>query len=110
MSKKKTEKTENVTPPTEPDADLSPEELAELNDMTTFVANNILNSITLNQAVTVVQQIALRDAKQIVDEADEDKRKEILDAMKSAAQPPAEQPVAQQAPDEAESVPAPAPA
>lgn len=107
MSKtEKTEKTENVTPPTEPDVDLSPEELAELNDMVTFVANNILNSITLNQAVTVVQQIALRDARQIVEEADQDKRKEILDAMAAAQQAPADQ----QPPGEEEPVSVPAPA
>jgi Mg/Co/Ni transporter MgtE len=74
--------------------------------MVTFVANNILNSITLNQAVTVVQQIALRDARQIVEEADEDKRKEILDAMEAAQQ----QVVDQQASTEQDSVSVPAPA
>jgi hypothetical protein len=89
MSKKKSEKKEQATPPSADSAEPTPEEVAEKNDMVTFVANNILNSITLNQAVTVVQQIALRDANTIVTEADDDKLKEISTAMETAAaQPP----------------------
>lgn len=88
MTKKKTEEVEDVTPEETAEADLTPEqqqELREQNEMITFVANNILNSLTLNQAVTVVQQVALRDAGTIVKEADEDKVKEIKDAMAAAA-------------------------
>ena len=94
MTKKKTEEVEDVTPEPTAEADLTPEqqeELREQNEMITFVANNILNGLTLNQAVTVVQQVALRDAGTIVKEADEDKIKEIKDAMAAAsAQPEAD--------------------
>ena len=65
----------------------SPElEAAERDEMVTFVANNILNSITLNQTVTIIQQVALRDAATIVDEADEKKLEEIASAMSVAAE------------------------
>ena len=85
MSKKKSEKKEQATSQATDTAEPTPEEVAAKNDMVTFVANNILNSITLNQAVTVVQQIALRDADTIVTEADDDKLKEISTAMETAA-------------------------
>ena len=51
-----------------------------------FVANNILNSITLNQTITVVQQIALRDANTIVSEADDEKLKQIEESYEAALQ------------------------
>jgi hypothetical protein len=51
-----------------------------------FVANNILNSLTLNQSIQVVQQVALRDANTIISEADESKLKEIEDAYSKATQ------------------------
>ena len=54
------------------------------NDLVNFVANNILNSITLNQVVTLVQNVSLRDANTIVTEADEDKLKEITEAFADA--------------------------
>ena len=110
MSKKKSEKKEQATPQAAETAEATPEEVAEKERMITFVANNILNSITLNQAVTVVQQIALRDADTIVTEADEDKLKEISTAMQAAAQSepqPVVQPE-QQAAEEPVQEPAPA--
>lgn len=81
---KKSEKTEESTPAIETEAaapELSPEEIAQRNEMVTFVANNILNNLTLNNCVTIVQQIALRDANTIVREADEKKFDEIVTAM-----------------------------
>ena len=68
-----------------------------------FVANNILNSITLNQTITVVQQIALRDANTIVTEADDEKLKQIEEAyeaaLKSSQEAQSQQaPVAEEAP------------
>lgn len=61
-----------------------------------FVANNILNSLTLNQSIQVVQQVALRDANTIVSEADEAKLKEIEEAFEQA-QAQAEQAAAEAA-------------
>ena len=55
-----------------------------------------LNSLTLNQSIQVVQQVALRDANTIVSEADEAKLKEIEDAFEQA-QAAAEQAAAEQA-------------
>lgn len=86
MSKTKTAKKTNVKPQELETPKVDDKQIAENNDKVTFVANNILNSITLNQAVTVIQQVALRDASTIVEEADEDKLKEIEDAMKQAIQ------------------------
>lgn len=100
---------------TKEEAPLSPEEQARRNELQTFVANNILNNLSLNQTVTIVQQIALRDAHTIISEADEAKLKEIetsFEAAKKAAQeqqagmqmqmqPPAAEPVEDQ-PAEAE--------
>jgi len=40
----------------------------------------------MNQTINVVQQVALRDANQIVSEADEDKLKEIETAYTNALQ------------------------
>lgn len=51
-----------------------------------FVANNILNSLTLNQSIQVVQQVAMRDANTIVSEADEAKLQEIEEAYDKAVQ------------------------
>lgn len=95
MSKKKSDKKEQATPEAADTAEPTPEEVAVNNEMVSFVANNILNSITLNQAVTVVQQIALRDANTIVTEADDDKLKEISTAMEAAATQP-QQPVVEE--------------
>jgi alpha-N-acetylglucosamine transferase len=55
-------------------------------ELVNFVANNILNNITLNQVVTLVQQVAMRDANQVVNEADDAKLKEIGDALEAAKQ------------------------
>ena len=81
-AKKAKETPEAVEQPEVPE--ITDQELQARNEKVTFVANNILNSITLNQAVTVIQQVALRDANTIVEEADEEKLKEIEDAMKQA--------------------------
>lgn len=75
--------------------ELTPEQLAEQNELITFVANNILNSITMNQTVTLLQQVSLRDATTIVKTADESKLQEIKDALE-ASKKPAEQPAAEQ--------------
>ena len=58
-------------------------------ELVNFVANNILNNITLNQVVSLVQQVAIKDGTQIVDDADDAKLGEIeaaLEANKKAAQ------------------------
>ena len=82
--KKKSKKQEIKDNASDAEVELSPEEQAHKNKLITFVANNILNSITLNQAGTVVQQVALRDAHTIVDEADDVKLKEIEAALITA--------------------------
>ena len=61
-------------------------EIENKQELTNFVANNILNNITLNQVVTLVQQVSLRDADTIVGEADEAKLKEIKTAFVEAVQ------------------------
>lgn len=76
---------------TDAEVELSPEEQTKRNKLVTFVANNILNSITLNQAVTVIQQVALKDAHAIIDDADDVKLKEIEAAMITAENTPAEE-------------------
>lgn len=58
-------------------------------ELVNFVANNILNNITLNQVVSLVQQVAIKDGTQIVDDADDAKLGEIeaaLEANKKAAE------------------------
>lgn len=70
--------------------ELSPEEEAKRNEKITFVANNILNNLSLNAAVSIIQQISLRDARTIVEGADEAKLKEIDDAMTAQAKANAE--------------------
>ena len=55
-------------------------------ELVNFVANNILNSLTMNQTIQVVQQVAMRDANTIVSEADEDKLAEIETAYEKAVQ------------------------
>ena len=55
-------------------------------ELVNFVANNILNGLTLNQTINVIQQVALRDANQIVSEADEEKLAEIEQAFKQAVE------------------------
>lgn len=99
---KKSEKTEETTPAPETEAaapELSPEEIAQRNEMVTFVANNILNNLTLNNCVTIVQQIALRDANTIVREADEKKFEEIVTAMEAQKKAAEEAAAAQNAPE-----------
>lgn len=64
-------------------------------ELVNFVANNILNNITLNQVVTLVQQVAIRDANQVIDDADDEKLKEIEAALEAAKQPAAKQPADQ---------------
>ena len=58
-------------------------------ELVNFVANNILNNITLNQVVSLVQQVAIKDGTQIVDDADDAKLGEIeaaLEANRKAAE------------------------
>ena len=69
---------------------------AKKRELVNFVANNILNSITLNQTITVVQQIAMRDANTIVTEADDEKLKQIEESYE-AAKASAQQAQAEQA-------------
>lgn len=83
--------------------ELSPEEEAKRNEKITFVANNILNNLSLNAAVSIIQQISLRDARTIVEGADEAKLKEIDDAMIAQAKANAE--AAQQQTDQPTSPP-----
>ena len=67
---------------------------AKKNELVNFVANNMLNNITLNQVVTLVQQVVVRDANSLVTDADDDKLAEIegaLAAAKTAAEAPAEE-------------------
>ena len=61
-------------------------EIENKEELVNFVANNILNSITLNQVVTLVQQVSIRDAGTIVEQADEAKLKEIKTAFVEAVQ------------------------
>ena len=61
-------------------------EIDNKEELVNFVANNILNSITLNQVVTLVQQVSIRDAGTIVEQADEAKLKEIKTAFVDAVQ------------------------
>lgn len=61
-------------------------EIENKEELVNFVANNILNSITLNQVVTLVQQVSIRDANTIVEQADEAKLKEIKTAFVDAVQ------------------------
>ena len=59
-------------------------------EIVNFVANNMLNNITLNQVVTLVQQVVVRDANTLVTDADDDKLAEIekaFDEAKNAAAP-----------------------
>lgn len=63
-------------------------------ELVNFVANNMLNNITLNQVVTLVQQVVVRDANTLVTDSDDDKLAEIekaLEEAKAAANAPAEQ-------------------
>ena len=61
-------------------------EIENKEELVNFVANNILNNITLNQVVTLVQQVSLRDADTIVSDADEAKLKEIKTAFVEAVE------------------------
>lgn len=97
MAKKKStskKETSNATP-----------EIENKEELVNFVANNILNSITLNQVVTLVQQVSIRDAGTIVEQADEAKLKEIktafVDAVQQAqaAQAQQKEPVEEKQPD-----------
>ena len=83
MAKKKTNKTDKQNAE-DAQVELSPEEQAKKSELVTFVANNILNTVTLNQTVTILQQVALRDANTIVDGADEAKMKELTDALEAS--------------------------
>ena len=55
---------------------------AKKNELVQFVANNIINTLTLSQTVTLIQQVSLRDANTIVSEADEEKLAEIEEQIK----------------------------
>lgn len=71
MSDQENQESQDATPNALTAAELKKRELVN------FVANNILNSLTMNQTIQVIQQVAMRDANTIVSEADEDKLKEI---------------------------------
>lgn len=75
-AKKKTKKSES----TETQSD------AKTNELVNFVANNMLNNITLNQCVQLVQQVVVRDAETLVTKAEGDKLKEIEDAYFASIQ------------------------
>lgn len=86
-------------------------EIENKQELVNFVANNILNNITLNQVVTLVQQVSLRDADTIVSDADEEKIKEIKTAFVEAVQQAEKaQADAEKAQVTSEDAPAPAPA
>lgn len=88
-------KTENQAETQTPNALTAAEQRKR--ELVNFVANNILNSLTMNQTINVVQQVALRDANQIVSEADESKLAEIETAYTNAIQAAQEQQAAQAA-------------
>ena len=81
--KKQTESESNAPQATDTPAELTQEQ----NELVTFVANNILNSVTLNQTVTLLQQVALRDANTIVTQADDQKLQELKQALEASKQP-----------------------
>jgi hypothetical protein len=85
----------------EPQTNAINEAEAKKQRLVNFVANNILNSITLNQTITVVQQIALRDANTIVSEADDEKLKQIEESYEAALKSSQEAAEAQSSPPEA---------
>jgi hypothetical protein len=85
-------------------------EIENKEELVNFVANNILNSITLNQVVTLVQQVSLRDAGTIVEQADEAKLKEIKTAFVEAVQQAQVAEQAQQSTQAAPEAPEPVPA
>ena len=85
-------------------------EIDNKEELVNFVANNILNSITLNQVVTLVQQVSIRDAGTIVEQADDAKLKEIKTAFVDAVQQAQTAQAQQSAEVPATEAPAPAPA
>lgn len=88
MSKKKQKSEAKQTPEaTAEQPELSPEEQAKRSELVTFVANNILNSVTLNQTVTILQQVAMRDANTIVSQADDTKLQELEQALEASKKP-----------------------
>ena len=80
MSDQETQTSQEATPNALTAAEQKKRELVN------FVANNILNSLTMNQTIQVVQQVALRDANTIVSEADEEKLAEIETAFQAAVE------------------------
>lgn len=63
--------------------DLSAAE-AKKNNLVTFVANNLLNNVTLSQVVNIVQRVSMEDANRIVTEATPERLKEIEEAWDKA--------------------------
>ena len=80
MSDQETNQSQEATPNALTAAEQKKRELVN------FVANNILNSLTMNQTIQVIQQVALRDANTIVSEADEEKLAEIETAYQAAVE------------------------
>jgi hypothetical protein len=78
MSDQENTESQDATPNALTAAELKKRELVN------FVANNILNSLTMNQTIQVIQQVAMRDANTIVSEADETKLKEIEASFEDA--------------------------
>ena len=86
-------------------------EIENKDELVNFVANNILNSITLNQVVTLVQQVSLRDAGTIVEQADQEKLTEIKTAFVAAVnQANASNQASESTQEAGQEAPAPAPA
>ena len=54
------------------------------NQLVTFVANNLLNNVTLSQVVNIVQRVSMEDANRIVTEATPERLKEIEEAFEKA--------------------------
>tara|TARA_Y100000310_G_C20344682_1_gene651453 strand:- start:367 stop:642 length:276 start_codon:yes stop_codon:yes gene_type:complete len=54
------------------------------NQLVTFVANNLLNNVTLSQVVNIVQRVSMEDANKIVTEATPERLTEIEEAYAKA--------------------------
>ena len=85
MSKKDETTEPEVEETAEGQNDLAAAE-AKKNELVNFVANNLLNGITLSQAVTVIQQVVVRDAEKLVSDASPEKLAEIEEAYAQAQQ------------------------
>ena len=57
---------------------------ARKSNLVTFVANNLLNNVTLSQVVNIVQRVSVEDANRIVTEATPERLAEIEEAFDKA--------------------------